>query len=109
MERSDPTPTGGRTSTRRQPVTPPDGAGSAVGQALPSESKATLSAARKAKAKVARKVAGRESVTGVGIGKLGTGYSVRVHVTGEDPDLGVPEWMDDVPVEVITTGPAIAY
>lgn len=66
----------------------------------------TISAARRAQRHLRAQLAGRSGVCGVGLARVGDGYTLRVNVVERGVD--VPAEVDGLPVDVRVTGPLTA-
>jgi len=68
----------------------------------------SIQQARIAKVKMKDLLAGRANLqqvlTGVGIGRVGNDYAVRVNVSDSVPDADIPTSLDGVPVELVNVG-----
>lgn len=69
---------------------------------------ASLEEARAAKAKLSDMVAGQPVVTGIGLARVGAGWTVKVNVVRGAPEPDVPVAVDGVPVTVHAVGPVSA-
>lgn len=64
-----------------------------------------LDEARAAKERAKSLFAGRASVVGIGLTRVGDGYGVKVNLEAPPPaDAGLPETIDGVPVRIEVIG-----
>ncbi len=64
-----------------------------------------LDEARAAKERAKSLFAGRASVVGIGLTRVGDGYGVKVNLEAPPaPDAGLPETIDGVPVRIEVVG-----
>lgn len=69
---------------------------------------ATIDQARAAKERARTLLADQPLVHGIGVGRVGDGFCVRVDLLRPLPSDAVPTELDGVPVETTVTGPARA-